>query len=91
MTTTFYRIHAAVGVRHPFPSRQYFHLVASWHYSAVRSRLRARGTMTTTSYRSRSAVGACHFFSVEALPCCPVASWCTRNDDNDKSKLLSLK
>ncbi|GFU81341.1 uncharacterized protein TNCV_2440131 [Trichonephila clavipes] len=39
--------------------------------------------MTTTSYRSRSAVGVRHHFSVEALLCCPVASWCTRNDDND--------
>ncbi|GFY03168.1 uncharacterized protein TNCV_4587691 [Trichonephila clavipes] len=57
-----------------FPSR---------HYSAVRSRLGARGTMTTTSYRSRAAVGVRHLFSVEALLCCPVASWCTRNDDND--------
>ncbi|GFX68706.1 uncharacterized protein TNCV_4695221 [Trichonephila clavipes] len=58
-----------------FPSR---------HYSAVRSRLGARGTMTTTQYRVRSAVvGVRHLFSVEALLCCPVASWCTRNDDND--------
>ncbi|GFU81279.1 hypothetical protein TNCV_2439511 [Trichonephila clavipes] len=48
-----YRSRAAVGVRHLFPSR---------HYSAVRSRLGARGTMTTTSYRSRSAVGVRHFF-----------------------------
>ncbi|GFU81334.1 hypothetical protein TNCV_2440061 [Trichonephila clavipes] len=32
------------------------------HYSAVRSRLFTRGTMTTTSYRSRSAVGVRHFF-----------------------------
>ncbi|GFY03169.1 hypothetical protein TNCV_4587701 [Trichonephila clavipes] len=38
--------------------------------------------MTTTSYRVR-AVGVRHPFSVEALPCCPVASCCTRNDDND--------
>ncbi|GFU81194.1 uncharacterized protein TNCV_3423601 [Trichonephila clavipes] len=74
MTTTSYRSRSAVGVRHLFPSR---------HYSAVRSRLGARGTMTTTSYRSRSAVGVRHFFPVEALLCCPVASWCTRNDDND--------
>ncbi|GFU81240.1 uncharacterized protein TNCV_2162691 [Trichonephila clavipes] len=57
-----------------FPSR---------HYSAVRSCLGARGTMTTTSYRSRAAVGVRHLFSVEALLCCPVVSWCTRNDDND--------
>ncbi|GFS69677.1 uncharacterized protein TNCV_4052761 [Trichonephila clavipes] len=57
-----------------FPSR---------HYSAVRSRLGARGTMTTTSYRSRSGGGCSSPFSVEALLCCPVASWCTRNDDND--------
>ncbi|GFY03157.1 uncharacterized protein TNCV_4587581 [Trichonephila clavipes] len=54
----------------------------SRHYSAVRSRLGARGTMTTTSYRS-AAVGVRHLFSVEALLCSPVASWCTRNDDND--------
>ncbi|GFU81264.1 hypothetical protein TNCV_2162931 [Trichonephila clavipes] len=74
MTTTSYRSRSAVGVRHFFPSR---------HYSAVRSCLGARGTMTTTSYRSRSAVGVRHLFSVEALLCCPVASWCTRNDDND--------
>ncbi|GFV02145.1 hypothetical protein TNCV_1573571 [Trichonephila clavipes] len=39
--------------------------------------------MTTTSYRGRAAVGVRHRFSVEALLCCPVASWCTRNDDND--------
>ncbi|GFU81272.1 uncharacterized protein TNCV_2163011 [Trichonephila clavipes] len=74
MTTTSYRSRSAVGVRHFFPSR---------HYSAVRSCLGARGTMTTTSYRSRSAVGVRHLFSVEALLCCPVVSWCTRNDDND--------
>ncbi|GFS69674.1 hypothetical protein TNCV_4052741 [Trichonephila clavipes] len=53
MTTTSYRVRAAVGVRHLFPSR---------HYSAARSRLGARGTMTTTSYRSRLAVGVRHFF-----------------------------
>ncbi|GFU81225.1 uncharacterized protein TNCV_2162541 [Trichonephila clavipes] len=74
MTTTSYRSRAAVGVRHLFSSR---------HYSAVRSCLGARGTMTTTSYRSRAAVGVRHLFSVEALLCCPVVSWCTRNDDND--------
>ncbi|GFU81282.1 hypothetical protein TNCV_2439541 [Trichonephila clavipes] len=74
MTTTSYRSRSAVGVRHLFPPR---------HYSAVRSRLFTRGTMTTTSYRSHSAVGVRHFFSVEGLLCCPVASWCTRNDDND--------
>ncbi|GFX68708.1 uncharacterized protein TNCV_4695241 [Trichonephila clavipes] len=74
MTTTSYRSRSAVGVRHLF--------FAS-HYSAVRSCLGARGTMTTTSYRSHSAVGVRHLFSVEALLCCPVASWCTRNDDND--------
>ncbi|GFU81306.1 hypothetical protein TNCV_2439781 [Trichonephila clavipes] len=39
--------------------------------------------MTTTSYRIRSAVGVRHLFSVVALLCCPVATWCTRNDDND--------
>ncbi|GFU81177.1 hypothetical protein TNCV_5003881 [Trichonephila clavipes] len=54
-----------------FPSR---------HYSAVRSRLGARGTMTTTSYRSRSAVGVRHHFTVEALHCCPVnAERCQRH------------
>ncbi|GFT81223.1 hypothetical protein TNCV_1998891 [Trichonephila clavipes] len=74
MTTTSYGTRSAVGVRHLFPSK---------HYSDVRSRLSARGTMTTTSYRSRSAVGIRHFFSVEAILCCPVASLCTRNDDND--------
>ncbi|GFT55794.1 uncharacterized protein TNCV_4240861, partial [Trichonephila clavipes] len=42
-----------------------------------------RGKMTTISYRSRSAMGFRNFFSVEAILCCPVASWCTRNDDND--------
>ncbi|GFU81302.1 uncharacterized protein TNCV_2439741 [Trichonephila clavipes] len=36
-----------------FPSRP---------YSAVRSRLLTRGTTTTTSYRSRSAVGVRHLF-----------------------------
>ncbi|GFS69664.1 uncharacterized protein TNCV_4052691 [Trichonephila clavipes] len=55
----------------------------SRHYSAVRSHLGARGTMTTTSYRVRAAVGVRHLFSGVALLCCPVASWCTRNDDND--------
>ncbi|GFU81222.1 uncharacterized protein TNCV_3423881 [Trichonephila clavipes] len=82
MTTTSYRSRSAVGVRHFFPSR---------HYSAVRSRLGARGTMTTTSYRPlgggvlpQPLGGGCSsLFSVEALLCCPVASWCTRNDDND--------
>ncbi|GFU81290.1 hypothetical protein TNCV_2439621 [Trichonephila clavipes] len=39
--------------------------------------------MKTTSYRSRSAVGVRQFSSVEGLLCCLVASWCTRNDDND--------
>ncbi|GFU81345.1 hypothetical protein TNCV_2440171 [Trichonephila clavipes] len=39
--------------------------------------------MTTTSYRVRAVVGVRHLFSVEALLCCPVASLCTRNDDND--------
>ncbi|GFV66444.1 uncharacterized protein TNCV_2163201 [Trichonephila clavipes] len=79
-------VHAERCQRHPtaavwrwvfvtvFPSR---------HYSAVRSRLGARGTMTTTSYRSRMAVGVRHLFSVEALLCCLVAFGCTRNDDND--------
>ncbi|GFY03178.1 uncharacterized protein TNCV_4587791 [Trichonephila clavipes] len=74
MTTITYRRHSAVGVRPFFPSRQ---------YSGVRLRLVASGTMTTTSYRSRSAEGVRHFFFVEAQLYCPVASWCTRNDDND--------
>ncbi|GFV12694.1 uncharacterized protein TNCV_3307681 [Trichonephila clavipes] len=74
MTTITYRGHSAVGVRPFFPAGQ---------YSAVRSRLGARGTMITTSYRVRAAVGVRHLFSVEALLCCPVVSWCTRNDDND--------
>ncbi|GFV02167.1 hypothetical protein TNCV_1573791 [Trichonephila clavipes] len=39
--------------------------------------------MTKTSYRRRSAVGVRHLFSVKELLCCPVASWSTRNDDND--------
>ncbi|GFU81167.1 hypothetical protein TNCV_1924141 [Trichonephila clavipes] len=74
MTTTCYRVRAAVGVRHLFPSR---------HYSAVRSCLGARGTMTTTCYRSPRGGGCSSPFSVESLLCCPVVSWCTRNDDND--------
>ncbi|PRD19761.1 UNVERIFIED_CONTAM: hypothetical protein NCL1_56435 [Trichonephila clavipes] len=57
-----------------FPSRP---------YSALRSRLFTRGTMTTTSYRSRSAVGVRHIFSTEALLFCSVTSWCTRKYDND--------
>ncbi|GFT55780.1 hypothetical protein TNCV_2271301 [Trichonephila clavipes] len=40
-------------------------------------RLDARGTITTTSYRSCSAVRVRHLFSVEALLCCPVTS-CAR-------------
>ncbi|GFS69675.1 hypothetical protein TNCV_4052751 [Trichonephila clavipes] len=47
MTTTSYRVRAAWVFVTFFPSR---------HYSAVRSRLGARGTMTTTSYRG-AAVG----------------------------------
>ncbi|GFU81277.1 uncharacterized protein TNCV_2439491 [Trichonephila clavipes] len=74
MTTTSYRNHSSEGVRHFFPPR---------HYSADRSRLFTRGTMTTTYYRSRSAVGVRQIFSVELLLCCPLVSWCTRNDDND--------
>ncbi|GFV73787.1 hypothetical protein TNCV_4361811 [Trichonephila clavipes] len=73
MTTTTYRVRVAVGVRHFFPSR---------HNSAVRSCLGARGTMTTTCYRVRVAVGVRHFFP-SRHNCCPVVSWCTRNDDND--------
>ncbi|GFT81240.1 uncharacterized protein TNCV_1999031 [Trichonephila clavipes] len=74
MTTTSYRVPAAVGVRHLFPSRP---------YSTVWSRLGARGTMTTTSYRGLAAVGVRILFSVEVLLFRPVASWCTRNDEND--------
>ncbi|GFV02153.1 uncharacterized protein TNCV_1573651 [Trichonephila clavipes] len=73
MITKSYRVRAAVGVRHLFPSR---------HYSAVRSHLGARGKMTTTTYRGHVALGVRPFFSVEALHCCPVAAWCTRKDDN---------
>ncbi|GFV12687.1 uncharacterized protein TNCV_3307611 [Trichonephila clavipes] len=73
MITTSYRVRAAVGVRHLFPSR---------HYSAVRSHLGARGTMTTITYR-RLGGGCSSLFSVEAILWCPVASCCTRNDDND--------
>ncbi|GFY03179.1 uncharacterized protein TNCV_4587801 [Trichonephila clavipes] len=64
----------ALGVRHLFPSR---------HYSAVRSLLGARGTMTTTTYRGHATKGVRIPFSVEALLCCLVPSWCTRKDDND--------
>ncbi|GFV52492.1 hypothetical protein TNCV_1580111 [Trichonephila clavipes] len=74
MTTTSYRSRSAVSVRHIFSVEA---LLGSQVASC------ARGTMTTTSYRSRSAVGVRHHFSVEALLCCLVASWCTRNDDND--------
>ncbi|GFV02162.1 hypothetical protein TNCV_1573741 [Trichonephila clavipes] len=64
MITTSYRVRAAVGVRHLFPSR---------HYSAIRSHLGARGTMT---YLGHVAVGVRR---VEALLCCPFVSCCTRN------------
>ncbi|GFU87763.1 uncharacterized protein TNCV_1892001 [Trichonephila clavipes] len=74
MIATSYRSRSEVGGRHFFPSR---------HYSAVRSPLGARGMMTTTSYRSRMTVGVHHIFFVETLLCCPVVSWCMRNDDND--------
>ncbi|GFS69704.1 uncharacterized protein TNCV_4052901 [Trichonephila clavipes] len=74
MTTTSYRSARRWVFVTFFPSR---------HYSAVRSRLGARGTMTTTSYRAARRWVFVTFFSVEALLCCPVASWCTRNDDND--------
>ncbi|GFV52483.1 uncharacterized protein TNCV_1580021 [Trichonephila clavipes] len=65
---------AAVGVRHFF--------VRGTTLLSGRV-LGARGTMTTTSYRSRLAVGVRRLFSVNALLCGPVVSWCTRNDDND--------
>ncbi|GFV02136.1 uncharacterized protein TNCV_1573481 [Trichonephila clavipes] len=68
-----YRVRAAVGVRHRF--RRGTTLLSGC--------LVARGTMTTTSYRGRATVGFRHPFFVETLPCCPVASWCTRNDGND--------
>ncbi|GFV14805.1 hypothetical protein TNCV_2712421 [Trichonephila clavipes] len=66
-------------------------LFPSRHYSAVWSRLGARGTMTTTSYRSRSAVSVRHFFPSRHYS--PVRSrlGATWNDDNDTSKVLSLK
>ncbi|GFY03154.1 hypothetical protein TNCV_4587551 [Trichonephila clavipes] len=74
MTTTSYRSHSAVGVRHLFPSRQ---------YSAVRSCLVARGTMTTT-FLPRTRGGGCSSpFSVEELFCCPFVCCCWRNYDND--------
>ncbi|GFY03186.1 uncharacterized protein TNCV_4587871 [Trichonephila clavipes] len=75
MTTTTYRGHVGGGGCSSLFSLR--------HYSAVRSRLGARGTMTTTCYRVRTAVGVRHLFSVEAQLCCPVVSCCTRNDDND--------
>ncbi|GFV12693.1 uncharacterized protein TNCV_3307671 [Trichonephila clavipes] len=56
-----------------FPSR---------HYSAVRSRLGARGTMTTTSYRVRAAVGVRHLFR-RGTTLLSGRVLCTRNDDND--------
>ncbi|GFU81337.1 hypothetical protein TNCV_2440091 [Trichonephila clavipes] len=65
MTTTSYRVARRWVFVTFFPSR---------HYSAVRSRLGARGTMTTTSYRNRGG-GCSSLFSVEALLCCPVASF----------------
>ncbi|GFY03200.1 uncharacterized protein TNCV_4588011 [Trichonephila clavipes] len=73
MTTTSYRV----------TRRWVFVTFSVQALLCCRSRLGARGTMTTTSYRGRAAVGVRHLFSVEALLCCPVASWCTRNDDND--------
>ncbi|GFY03167.1 uncharacterized protein TNCV_4587681 [Trichonephila clavipes] len=74
MTTTSYRGRSAVGVRYLFSSR---------HNSAVRSRLGARGTMITTFIPRPRGGGCSSPFSIEALLCCPVASCCTRNDDND--------
>ncbi|GFV12701.1 hypothetical protein TNCV_3307751 [Trichonephila clavipes] len=50
---------------------------------AVRSCLVARGTMTTNSYHGFVRRGFSYPFFVETLLCCPVASWCTRNDGND--------
>ncbi|GFY03151.1 uncharacterized protein TNCV_4587521 [Trichonephila clavipes] len=58
-------------------------LFSSRHNSTVRSRLGARGTMSTLCYRVRAARVCLSNFSVQALLSCPVASWCTRNDDND--------
>ncbi|GFY03146.1 hypothetical protein TNCV_4587471 [Trichonephila clavipes] len=74
MTTTTYSGHAAVGVRPFFPLG---------HYSAAQSRLGARGKVTRTCYRVRTAVGVRHLFLIVALIFFPVASWYTRNDDND--------
>ncbi|GFY03190.1 uncharacterized protein TNCV_4587911 [Trichonephila clavipes] len=99
MTTTSYRSRSAEGHRHFFVEAQLYCPVASWctrnddndilpqdarrHYSAVNSRLVARGTMITTSYRVRAAEGVRYLFSVETLLCFPAASWCKLNDDND--------
>ncbi|GFU89572.1 hypothetical protein TNCV_1065001 [Trichonephila clavipes] len=38
--------------------------------------------MTTTSYRGRGGGCSYPFFRRGSI-CCAVASWCTRNDDND--------
>ncbi|GFT81209.1 hypothetical protein TNCV_1998801, partial [Trichonephila clavipes] len=51
--------------RHPTaPARRWVFVTffPSKHYSDVRSRLSARGTMTTTYYRTRSAACIRHFF-----------------------------
>ncbi|GFT81301.1 hypothetical protein TNCV_514121 [Trichonephila clavipes] len=74
MTTTSYRIRSAVGVRHLFPSK---------HYSDVRSCLSARGTMTNDILPHPLSGGYSSLFPSAHLLCCPVASWCTRYDDND--------
>ncbi|GFV52486.1 hypothetical protein TNCV_1580051 [Trichonephila clavipes] len=39
--------------------------------------------MTTTHPTAAARRWVFVTFSVEALLCCPVTSWCTRNDDND--------
>ncbi|GFT81285.1 hypothetical protein TNCV_3695901 [Trichonephila clavipes] len=102
MTTTSYRVRVARWVLSLFPSRHgctvtFAHanddndipparlFVPSRRLSPVTSR--ARGTMTTTSYGTRSAVVLVTFF--RALFRCPVAS-CTRNDERITVWRMSL-
>ncbi|GFU51363.1 hypothetical protein TNCV_1037261, partial [Trichonephila clavipes] len=72
MTTTSYRGRATVGVRILFPSR---------HYPAVRSRFGARKDDNDILPRTARRWVFVILFPSMALLCCPVASWCTRNDD----------
>ncbi|GFV02150.1 hypothetical protein TNCV_1573621 [Trichonephila clavipes] len=71
MTTTSYHSRSAVGVRHLFSVE-----------TLLCCCLGARGTMTTTSYHGRARWVFVSFFRRDTT-CCPVASWCTRNDGND--------